>query len=281
MAASTPGVQWRQGPGGQWEYLASDGRWYPPDPVTGPVPPQAGQPAPGAYPASAPSVVATVPCPSCGRAVEADRMACSTCGAIVASAVPLYLATPARRLGQYALDVLLAIVTLFIGWLIWSLIIWGRSQTPGMQILHIRTIRKDTLEDASYGTMALREVVGRWLIVGLIASIFFPAALVLDCMLLWDKDRQQLWDKIAGTTVVNGDPLSVTGSQPVETSTMAGPVMSPAADPGPPVPSPPPSPTPSTAVAPGPSGPGASGSGSPRPGETGPPAGPEAERPGS
>ena len=150
-------------------------------------------------------------------------MACSTCGAMVASAVPLYLTTPARRLGQYALDVGLAIVTLFIGWLIWSLIIWGRSQTPGMQILHIRTIRRDTLEDASYGTMALREVVGRWLIMGLIASIFFPAALVLDCMLLWDKDRQQLWDKIAGTTVVNGDPLSVAGSQPVEAPRHGGP----------------------------------------------------------
>lgn len=24
-----PEVQWRQGPNGQWEYLASDGRWYP------------------------------------------------------------------------------------------------------------------------------------------------------------------------------------------------------------------------------------------------------------
>jgi len=200
-------------------------------------------------------------------------MACSTCGAVVASAVPLYLTTPARRLGQYALDVGLAIVTLFIGWLIWSLIIWGRSQTPGMQILHIRTIRRDTLEDASYGTMALREVVGRWIIMGLIATIFFPAALVLDCMLLWDKDRQQLWDKIAGTIVVNGDPLSVAGSQPVEAPrALAGPTFA-----GPVADAPATSTTPAPSTAPAPSTPGVDGA--PIPGDTDWSAGPEPRKP--
>jgi len=114
-----------------------------------------------------------------------------------------------RRLGGYLLDVLLAIVTLFIGWLIWSLVVWGRSVSPGKQLLRMKVVKKDTGLRASYGTMALRELVGKWLLVDVvIGSLCFVAALVLDFMLLWDQDRQQLWDKIAGTIVVD-DPDDV------------------------------------------------------------------------
>lgn len=114
-----------------------------------------------------------------------------------------------RRLGAYLLDALLLIVTLFIGWLIWSLVVWGRAQSPGKQLLNMRVVKKDTGQAADYGTMALRELVGKWLIVGVvIGSICFIAAFVLDFMLLWDQDRQQLWDKIAGTIVVD-DPSEV------------------------------------------------------------------------
>jgi uncharacterized RDD family membrane protein YckC len=120
--------------------------------------------------------------------------------------MPLTLTTPSLRLGQYALDVLLAVVTLFIGWLIWSFIIWGRGQTPGMQIVHIRVIKKETLAPVTWGTMALREIVGKWLIIGLIGWFTAIGGIVLDFMLLWDKDRQQLWDKVASTIVIDGDP---------------------------------------------------------------------------
>jgi uncharacterized RDD family membrane protein YckC len=53
--------------------------------------------------------------------------------------------------------------------------------------------------------MFLRDFVGKF-IVGLV-SILIPliGTVVADCWLLWDKDKQQLWDKIAGTVVVN-DP---------------------------------------------------------------------------
>ncbi len=57
--------------------------------------------------------------------------------------------------------------------------------------------------------MVLRELVGKWLLVGVvIGAICGLIALVLDFMLLWDKDRQQLWDKIAGTIVVD-DPNDI------------------------------------------------------------------------
>lgn len=114
-----------------------------------------------------------------------------------------------KRLGGYLLEVVLVIVTLVLGWLIWSLIVWGQSTSPAKQLLKMKVLKKDTGLRASYGTMALRELVGKWLIVGLvIGSICGLVAIVLDFMLLWDKDRQELWDKIAGTIVVD-DPSDV------------------------------------------------------------------------
>jgi uncharacterized RDD family membrane protein YckC len=114
-----------------------------------------------------------------------------------------------KRLGGYLLEVLLVIFTLFIGWLIWSLVVWGRSVSPSKQLLKMKVVKKDSGLRAGYGTMALRELVGKWLIVNLvIGSICGIVTLVLDFMLLWDKDRQQLWDKIAGTIVVD-DPDDV------------------------------------------------------------------------
>jgi uncharacterized RDD family membrane protein YckC len=115
-------------------------------------------------------------------------------------------ATPGVRLGQYVLDLLLFIVTFGIGWLVWSLIVWGRGQTPGMQILQIRAVKLTTGQTATWGTMFLREFVGKGLVMGLVSAVFFPAWLVLVFMLLWDDQKQELWDKIASTIVVTGGP---------------------------------------------------------------------------
>ncbi|HEV3452209.1 MAG TPA: RDD family protein [Acidimicrobiia bacterium] len=119
------------------------------------------------------------------------------------------VSTAGKRLGGYVLEVVLVIVTLVIGWLIWSLIVWGRSVSPGKQLLKMKVVKKDSGLRASYGTMALRELVGKWIVVNLvIGSLCGLVTIVLDFMLLWDKDRQQLWDKIAGTIVVD-DPNDV------------------------------------------------------------------------
>ncbi|HEY6624890.1 MAG TPA: RDD family protein, partial [Acidimicrobiales bacterium] len=93
--------------------------------------------------------------------------------------------------------------------LIWSLVIWRSGETPAMQIMRIKVVKLDTGEVAPYGTMFLREFVGKWVIMGLIASIFFPAWVVLVFMLMWDKNRQELWDKMAGTIVVSNYPEPV------------------------------------------------------------------------
>ena len=59
------------------------------------------------------------------------------------------VSTVGKRFGQYLLDGLLMIATLGIGYLIWSLIIWSKGQTPGMQCLGMRCVKQDTGETAS------------------------------------------------------------------------------------------------------------------------------------
>jgi len=132
--------------------------------------------------------------------------------------------TAGRRLGQYLLDALLLIVTAFIGWFIWSLFIWRRGETPAMQIMRIKVVKLDNGEAATWGTMFLREFVGKYIVMGLISSIFFPAWVVLVFMLMWDKNKQELWDKIASTIVVSNYPEPVAAGVPLAAEPMPIPV---------------------------------------------------------
>ncbi len=176
-----------QGPG--W-WQASDGRWYPPTASPGPSP-YFPPPPPGP------------PCEQCGRPRSYDKIGCEFCGQVRGLPVGVSLTAPGRRLGQYLLELLLVIVTLVVGWIIWSLIVWSKGQTPAMTLLHVKVVKLETGSTATWGTMFLREFVGKGLVGGLISGIFFPAWVVLALMLLWDQNRQELWDKIAGTIVVN------------------------------------------------------------------------------
>src|SRR5438445_9163006 len=71
------------------------------------------------------------------------------------------LASIGRRIGAYFLAIPLAIVTLGIGYVIWGLIVWGRGQTPALQVLGMRCWRPETNRVATWGWMALRDIIGR------------------------------------------------------------------------------------------------------------------------
>jgi uncharacterized RDD family membrane protein YckC len=101
---------------------------------------------------------------------------------------------------------------------VWALSLFSRGQTPGKYLVGIRVIRLEGPKVAGFGTMFLRELVAKpliGLIIGVVADLVgkpiigvaAPASLginlLADCWLLWDKDTQELWDKIAGTLVVN------------------------------------------------------------------------------
>jgi uncharacterized RDD family membrane protein YckC len=114
------------------------------------------------------------------------------------------LATVGRRIGAYFLGILLAIVTLGIGYIIWGLIVWADGQSPALQVLGMRVYRYQEYRVASWGGMALREVVGR-----VCESILFSIPGIIGFFLmLSSRERRCLHDMIA-TTVVLYDPNKV------------------------------------------------------------------------
>ena len=116
------------------------------------------------------------------------------------STAPYQLASKGKRFGAALLDALLMVVTLVIGWLIWWVILWKKGQSPAKSLLKMRVIKLDTGRCATTGEMALRELVGRILLGAVpLYSIIAPA------FVLFDEKNQALWDKIAGTVVID-DP---------------------------------------------------------------------------
>ena len=88
---------------------------------------------------------------------------------------PVVLATPQHRLGGYLVDQVLAVVTLYIGWFIWSLILWREGQTPGKRLVKTRVYDTTTGKPASWKLMALRQIL-----VPLTVAIFFEVLLGIN-----------------------------------------------------------------------------------------------------
>ena len=105
-------------------------------------------------------------------------------------------ATPIRRLMADIMDVILFFLTLIIGYIIWWLIVLGRGQTPGKQVLGLHAERRDG-SPVGWGTMFVREVVKA---VAHAFVIGFLADAVL--MLSDDVERRSLSDRVADTVIV-------------------------------------------------------------------------------
>jgi uncharacterized RDD family membrane protein YckC len=116
------------------------------------------------------------------------------------------LASVGRRIGAYFLSILLVVVTLVIGYIIWGLIAWGRGTSPALSVLKMKVWRPADNKPASWGYMALREIIGRIvdgilsIITGLISFILFVSG----------KEHKSLHDIVAGTVVLY-DPNKVLG----------------------------------------------------------------------
>ena len=115
-------------------------------------------------------------------------------------ATPYVLASKGKRFGGLLLEILLIIVTLVIGWIIWWVILWKQGQTPAKSILKMRVWKLDAGRAANTSEMAIREAVGKWLL------NFIPFyTIVSGIIVLTDPQSQGIWDKIAGTVVID-DP---------------------------------------------------------------------------
>jgi uncharacterized RDD family membrane protein YckC len=174
---------------------------FPPPPAQPDFPPP---PAPGAGYPPPPSAFPSAPPPQPGYGYGQPAGMAPPAGLHYDPASQLLipdgteLASIGRRIGAFFLAIPLSIVTLGIGYLIWGLIVWGRGQTPALQVLGMRVWRPESQKTASFGWMALREIIGR--IVDGILSII--TGLISFILMLTGKERKTLHDLVAGTIVL-------------------------------------------------------------------------------
>lgn len=182
------GMPTSQGPG--W-WQASDQLWYPPET------------APGAATAAAAAPTATAPPQVAGYAPQPVQGYAPAQQLAVTVPPGTQMSSLGKRFGAYLLDGLLVIVTLVIGWIIWDLIAWKNGQSPAKQILKMRCIDLNTGRSATWGKMFLREFIGKYIVAG---ACFILT--IVSIVMIFGDTRQALWDKLAGTIVVD-DPNDV------------------------------------------------------------------------
>ena len=115
------------------------------------------------------------------------------------------LASPGKRFGTYLLEIVLAIVTLGIGYLIWLLLAWRDGQTPGKKVTKLKYVNTQTGQVADWGKSAFRDFVIRGLLLGVLNSVTLGIAFLVSAFMTFDSDKnyQSGWDRIAGTVVVD------------------------------------------------------------------------------
>ena len=137
---------------------------------------------------------------------------------------PFVKATPQHRLGAIVLDSVFCVLTFYIGYIVWALIVWGQGQTPGKQILKIRVYSADTGRQATWGHMAVRQFlipvafsIFFWIPAiifgGLAGAMYYPmilayvlavvVSLVDNFWILKGNDRHRVTDILAKTDVLN------------------------------------------------------------------------------
>jgi uncharacterized RDD family membrane protein YckC len=140
-----------------------------------------------------------------------------------------------RRLAAYLLDGVVISLTFVVGWYAWCLVRYRGVRGPGKHLLGMAVVDRRTGAKPTLRRGLLRGAA-KWL---LLAQVAVPILLVLDyldraarslevvpdrylsatsaalavalqvalllvttCWLLWDPQRRQLWDRLAGTIVV-------------------------------------------------------------------------------
>lgn len=123
----------------------------------------------------------------------------------VASAYP-NVAGPALvpaggRLGGLLLEVLLVMVTLWIGWFLWSMITWSDGQTPAKKLLGHVVADPGSGAAFGWGQMAVRELCVKGLL-GWILNVFtFGIYFWADAFLCFGDRQRTLHDRMAQSVV--------------------------------------------------------------------------------
>ena len=92
---------------------------------------------------------------------------------------------------------------ILIAYLVWWLIVLGRAQTPGKQIVGIRAVNYAG-EPLGWGMMFVREFLVKGLLFGILYGLTLGIMFFVDNLWpLWDENNQTLHDKVASTYVVH------------------------------------------------------------------------------
>lgn len=103
------------------------------------------------------------------------------------------------RLWSAILEVILMVVTLGIGWLIWSVVLYSQSTSPAKKILGLQIVDVKSGVPATLQQMLLREVLGK-LVLGPVSR--GATGLISAIMILVMPSRQGIHDYIAKTVVI-------------------------------------------------------------------------------
>jgi RDD family len=113
-----------------------------------------------------------------------------------------------RRLEALLLTPLLLVVTLGIGWLIWSIFEWRHGRTPSYRLLGLRVVRRSNDEPAGLGRSFARSgvccpvlVVPTIVVGGIIGLCFAMGASPPDGLL--SRPRAAPWDQLTSTRVID------------------------------------------------------------------------------
>lgn len=86
-------------------------------------------------------------------------------------APPVQLASPWVRLGASLLNGVLVVVTLGIGYLVWTLVLWGQGTNPGKKICGLRVVKADTGRVANFGDMFVRNLLLGGIVMWLLGTL--------------------------------------------------------------------------------------------------------------
>ena len=172
-----------------------------------------------------------IACPSCGRADVGEGRFCRGCRQMLNAPEGVRLASFEQRIRGFMVDAPVLFLVAFAGllllievfdilieppnllviaavviagglfglWTLWWLIILNQSQTPGKQLAGTRVLNAATGEPAGPVRTFVRESVAKS-VTAIVFGWFFGLHVL---WLLWDPDRQGLYDKFAGTVVVD------------------------------------------------------------------------------
>jgi uncharacterized RDD family membrane protein YckC len=120
------------------------------------------------------------------------------------SAAPVVNGQPVSvggRFGAFLLDMMLCVVTLGIGYLIWTVVVWSDGQTPGKRLLGHVVVDAGTGVPFDWGRMALRQFVIQGLLGSVLSSITLSAYFWIDGLMVCGEGRRTLHDRLANSVV--------------------------------------------------------------------------------